>query len=197
MRLMRTGHLALLPFILGGCAAIGGVMPSDDTYELGVPTISKASSVRRGTQILVAEPQALKALDSQNIVVQTDPLTIRYLGRSQWSDRLPRLVQVRLAQAFQNSDRFKGVGLPAQGLAIDYQIVTEIRSFGINSASNTAHVAIAVKILNDRNGVVASERIFEERVVAGGSDNASYIAAIDRAFESVTRDIVAWVTARL
>ena len=112
-------------------------MPTDDTYELGVPTISDTRPVRRGTQILIAEPQALKALDSQNIVVQTDPLTIQYLGKSQWSDRLPRVVQMRLAQAFQNSDRFKGVGLPGQGLAIDYQIVTEIRSFGIEAPSWT------------------------------------------------------------
>jgi cholesterol transport system auxiliary component len=104
---------------------------------------------------------------------------------------------MRLAQAFQNSARFKGVGLPGQGLAIDYQIVTEIRAFGIEAGSNTATVAVAVKILNDRNGVVASERVFEARTVAAGSSNAAYIAAIDRAFESVARDVVAWVTDRI
>ena len=197
MKLLRAGQIVLLPLALAGCAAIGGVLPSDDTYELSVPAISDSRPVRRGTQILIAEPQALKALDSQNIVVQTDSITIRYLGQSQWSDRLPRLVQMRLAQAFQNSDRFTGVGLPGQGLAIDYQIVTEIRSFGIEAVSNTAHVAIAVKILNDRNGVVASERIFEKRVVAVGSDNAAFVAAIDSAFEDVARDIVEWATARL
>lgn len=197
MKLLRVAHIAILPLSLAGCAAIGGVMPSNDTYELSVPTINDTRPVRRGTQILIAEPQALKALDSQNIVVQSDPLTIRYLGKSQWSDRLPRVVQMRLAQAFQNSDRFTGVGLPGQGLAIDYQIVTEIRSFGIEASSNAAHVAIAVKILNDRNGVVASERIFEERVVATGSDNPAFVAAIDAAFESVARDIVSWATARL
>jgi cholesterol transport system auxiliary component len=197
MGILRTGWIAVLPFALAGCAAIGGVRPTADTYELGVPTISEASPVRRGTQILIAEPQALKALDSQNIVVRTDPLTIRYLDESQWSDRLPRLVQMRLAQGFQNSGRFKGVGLPGQGLAIDYQIVTEIRSFGIEAASNTADVAIAVKILNDRNGIVASERIFEARAVAAGSGNPAYVAAIDRAFESVARDVVAWVTSRI
>ena len=197
MKLLRAAQIAVLPLSLVGCGAIGGMMPTDDTYELGVPRISDTRPVRRGTQVLIAEPQALKALDSQNIVVQTDPLTIQYLGKSQWSDRLPRVVQMRLAQAFQNSDRFTGVGLPGQGLAIDYQIVTEIRSFGIEAPSNTGHVAIAVKILNDRNGVVASERVFEERAVAAGSDNAALVAAIDAAFENVARDIVSWATARL
>ncbi|MCI5077271.1 ABC-type transport auxiliary lipoprotein family protein [Oricola sp.] len=197
MKLLRAGQVTLVSLALAGCSAISGVMPSADTYELGVPTISKAGPVRRGTQILVAEPQALKALDSQNIVVRTDPLTIRYLGRSQWSDRLPRLVQMRLVQAFQNSDRFKGVGLPGQGLAIDYQIVTEIRSFGVDAGANSAHVAIAVKILNDRNGVVASERVFEQRITAVDGSNEAYVAAIDRAFADVASDIVVWVTGRL
>ncbi len=195
--MLRTGWIAVLPLALAGCAAIGGVRPTADTYELGVPTISETSPVRRGTQILIAEPQALKAFDSQNIIVRTDPLTIRYLDESQWSDRLPRLVQMRLAQGFQNSGRFKGVGLPGQGLAIDYQIVTEIRSFGIDARSNAADVSIAVKILNDRNGIVASERIFEARAVAAGSSNPAYVTAIDRAFESVARDVVAWVTGRI
>lgn len=197
MGYLRAGWIVTIPLALAGCAAIGGVKPTADTYELGVPTISDASPVRAGTQILIAEPQALKALDSQNIVVRTDPLTIRYLDESQWSDRLPRLVQMRLAQAFQNSARFKGVGLPGQGLAIDYQIVTEIRAFGIEAGSDTATVAVAVKILNDRNGVVASERVFEAHTAAAGSSNAAYVAAIDRAFESVARDVVAWVTGKI
>jgi cholesterol transport system auxiliary component len=194
---MRRSSLLLVAMLLSGCAAIGGVTPTADTYEIAVPRPGESSPVRRGTQILIAEPAALKALDSQNIVVQTDPLTIRYLDNSQWSDRLPRLVQMRLAQALQNADRFMGVGLPGQGLAIDYQIVTDIRAFGIDATANTARVALAVKVLNDRNGIVASERVFESRVAVSGSGNAAYVAAIDRAFGNVARDIVAWVTARI
>ena len=186
-----------LSLLVSGCAALGGFRPTADTYEVSIPRVSDASPVRRGTQVLVAEPSALKALDSQNIVVRTDPLTIRYLDRAQWSDRLPKLVQARLAQALQNSGRFKGVGLPGQGLAIDYQIVSEIRAFGIDAASGTARVALAVKVLNDRNGIVASERMFEAHVAAAGGDNAAYVAAIDAAFASVARDVVSWVTARI
>lgn len=194
MGILRAGLIAVMPLALAGCAALGGARTTADTYELGVPAIREASPVRAGTQILIAEPQALKALDSQNIVVRTDPLTIRYLDESQWSDRLPRMVQMRLVQAFQNSAKFKGVGLPGQGLAIDYQIVTEIRAFGMEAAGNAADVAIAVKILNDRNGIVASERMFEARIAATGTSNAAYVRAIDNAFESVARDIVSWVT---
>ena len=112
--------MALALAALGGCAALGGVTPTSDTYELRAPSVAGASGVRRGLQLLIAEPGALKALDSENIVVGTAPLTIQYLGESQWSDRLPRLVQRRLAQAFESTGRFSGIGLPGQGLAIDY-----------------------------------------------------------------------------
>lgn len=197
MDILRIARIAMIPVALSGCSVVDAMRVRPDTFELGVPGVAKASPVRRGTQILIAEPQALKTLDSQNIVVQTDALTIRYLDKAQWSDRLPRLVQVRLAQAFQNTGRFKGVGLPGQGLAIDYQIVTEIRSLGVDATGNAAVVSIAVKILNDRNGVVASEEVFTSRAAASGAGNEAYVAAIDAAFESVTRDIVAWVTARI
>lgn len=199
---MRSGLNGLLVFgalvALGGCAAIGGTQAVNNTYELRAPTVSAASSVRRGTQILIVEPTALKALDSENIVVGTDALTIQYLDESQWSDRLPRLVQQRLAQAFDNSGRFSGVGLPGQGLAIDYQVITEIRTFGVDLNGQRARVVLQVKLLNDRNGVVISANTFEaEAGVSASATPDQFVAALNAAFEAVAEDIVIWVTARI
>lgn len=194
---MRTGLWLLLPVAITGCSVLGGGAVKKDTFELRVPAIAQSSPVRRGVQVLVAEPTALKALDSQNVVVQTSPYAIRYLDESQWSDRLPKIVQARFAQALEDTGRFKGVGLPGQGLAIDYQIVSNIREFGIDAGSNTAVVSVAVKILNDRNGVVASDQLFEARVQAAGTSNDAYVGALDAAFGAVTRDAVAWITGRI
>ena len=58
---------------LHGCALLpGGTPPPLDTYELSAPS-DEAVSRRGKTQILIAEPSALKALDGQNIVVQPAP----------------------------------------------------------------------------------------------------------------------------
>ncbi len=52
--------------------------------------------------------------------------------RRQPVERSPSaLVQLRLLQAFQNTGRIGAAGLPGQGLAIDYQVVTELRRFEI------------------------------------------------------------------
>ena len=150
----RAVSAALLVGLLAGCAALGGGPAPLDTYELTVPDVTERPA-RGRTQILVAEPSALKTLDSQNIVVATGPTSIEYLGGAQWSDRLPRIVQVKLAETFQKSSGFGGVGRPGEGLAIDYQVIAELRAFEVcvNSRS-AATVTLFVKLLNDKNGTV-------------------------------------------
>lgn len=142
---------------------------------------------------MIAEPSALKALDGENIVIKPAPGVIQYLKGAQWADRLPRIVQARLAETFQRSGSFAGVGKPGEGLAIDYQVIAEIRAFEIHvSGSRQADVEIFVRLLNDRNGVVRASRSFEASTPVSGSGNDAYIKALDRAFGQVALDIVSW-----
>ena len=178
--------------LLSGCG--GGLVAKTppDTYSLtGSPTVEGRAAPRR--QILIAEPIALKALDSEQIVIKPTPSSIQYLADSQWSDRLPKIVQAKLVQAFENSGRVGGVGRPGEGLAIDYQISTTIRSFEIRvQGGETALVEIAAKVINDRNGSVRDTRVFRGTSPVRGSGNAAYVEALDRAFDQVTADLVTW-----
>lgn len=177
---------------LSGCAAVGGASKPLDTYDLAAPDVSRTKARKSGIQILIAEPQALKALDSESIVVRSGS-SIEYLAGSQWGDRLPKIVQARLVEVFENSGRFGGVGRPGEGLAIDYQVMTDIRAFEIlASGTKIAKVEISVKLLNDRNGVVAASKIFESSVGAGSS-TGSFVPALDEAFSETVAEIVAWV----
>lgn len=154
-----------------------------------------AGGPRRGrTQVLVAEPSAIKALDSENIVIRPTAASIEYLGGAQWADRLPRIVQARLVEALQSTGRLGGVGRPGEGLAIDYQVVTEVRAFEVRVVGGAhARVELYVKLLNDRNGVVRASRTFEATSAVGGTGNGDYVAALDRAFDQAATDIVRWV----
>lgn len=180
--------------MLSGCVLGGGNASIPDTFTLSQQDIEISTKKRNSRrQILIAEPVALKTLDSDKVVVRTSPSAVQYLADAQWNDRLPRVFQSKLAQAFENSGLVGGVGLPGEGLAIDYQIVTSISAFEINvSAPRSAEVAISVKVLNDRNGVVRAQRIFSSSVTAAGTGNDDYVAALDLASTIVTRDIVAW-----
>lgn len=176
-----------------GCAALPGGGPKPlDTYELSAPDQGR-DQTRGRVQILIAEPSALKSLDSVNVVIKPNPGAIEYLAGAQWADRLPRVVQSRLAEAFQKSGAFAGVGKPGEGLAIDFQVVTEIRAFEVRlDGHQRAHVELSVKILNDRNGTVRAVRSFIAEAAVSGSGNQAYIGALDAAFNEATADIVSW-----
>ncbi|MBD0416190.1 ABC-type transport auxiliary lipoprotein family protein [Oryzicola mucosus] len=192
-RVKRFAVLALLAAGLSGCALLPGGGPAPlDTYELTAPRLD-ATSQRSRRQILIAEPSALKALDGERIVIRSAPGSIEYLSGAQWADRLPRIVQARLAETFQRSGRFSGVGLPGDGLAIDYQVITELRTFGVDVRGGThAQVELFVRILDDRNGTVRASRLFTASAPVGGTSNNAYVAAIDTAFGTASAEIVAW-----
>ena len=184
---------------LSGCALLPGGGPAPlDTYELSAAD-QAAKRRSAGTQILVAEPVALKALDGVNVVIRPADGSIQFLKGAQWADRLPKIVQARLADAYQKSGAFGGVGKPGEGLAIDYQIQVEVRAFEVQvSGGNNAHVELFVKILNDRNGVVRAAKTFVAVApLSGGAGNTAYIAALDSAFNEATSEIVSWTDATI
>ncbi|ESX37927.1 ABC-type transport auxiliary lipoprotein family protein [Mesorhizobium sp. M1148] len=183
--------VVLLGLTLAGCAALGGKPAPLDTFELSAPSIDAHGHSRR--QILIAQPSALKALDSQNIVIKPSDRSIQYLKGAQWADRLPLIVQARLAETFQRSGSFAGVGKPGEGLAIDYQVIVEIRSFEVRvNGGEHAEVNLFVRILNDRNGEVRASKSFTASAPVSGSGNPAYVNALDSAFGEAAKDIVGW-----
>ncbi|MBP2445585.1 ABC-type transport auxiliary lipoprotein family protein [Rhizobium leguminosarum] len=179
--------LPLTALILSGC----GTAAKNDTYDLSA-AVDGDGPAAKSRQILIASPTALSALGSEQIVIRVSSSEIQYLSRAQWGDKLPRMVQSKLVEAFENSGKLGGVGMPGQGLAIDYQVVTDIRSFEIDASNgNQAVVEISAKILNDRNGSVRAQKVFRAMAPAGG-DNAGFVKGLDRAFSTVASEIVTW-----
>jgi cholesterol transport system auxiliary component len=178
--------------LMGGISGCGFGRAKDDTFALSAMA-EVAGPSAKNKQILVPEPTALQALNSQQVVIRVAHAEIQYLSKARWSDRLPKMVQSKLVEAFENTRKLGGVGRPGEGLAIDYQVVTDIRAFEIQaSGGSRAHIEISVKILNDRNGTVRAQQVFSADAPVKGSDNPGYIAALDAAFARVTTEIVGW-----
>jgi len=174
--------------LVSGC----GGKANNDTFDLSLTPSGEGPPVRN-RQILVPEPTAVRLLNSDQVVVRVSPSEVQYLANSRWGDRLPALVQSKLVEAFENSGRIGGVGKPGQGLAIDYQVVTDIRAFEVSSGSQrVANVEISAKLLNDRNGTVRAQSVFRAAAPVSGSENRDFIEALDQAFAKVGSDIVAW-----
>lgn len=176
---------------LAGCG--GGTTPT--TYDLTAVRAGEGASAPRGArggQLLVAEPITVQALDSERILVKGADGAISFLGGGQWADRLPRLMQARLIQSFENLGRRAAVGRPGDRLVGDYQLNTDIRAFQVQSASGEAFVEVSARLIQDRNGRVAAARIFSARVPVSAVEAGPAAAALDRALAQVLADIVRW-----
>ncbi|MCF3641947.1 ABC-type transport auxiliary lipoprotein family protein [Rhizobium sp. TRM95111] len=192
LRELPAGRLASVVLVAATLASCGGGQARNDTFSLSAMPVIEGPSARN-RQILVPEPSALKALNSEQVVIKPTVSEIQYLAEAQWSDRLPKLVQAKLVEAFENTGSVGGVGKPGEGLAIDYQVATDIRAFEVRTdGPDVAVVEIFAKVLNDRNGTVRAQKAFAATVSVSGTGNPAFIKALDAAAANVTAEIVAW-----
>ena len=61
------------------------------------------------------EPAALQTLSTQQILVKDASGSVSFLGGGQWADNLPRLIQTRLINTFENASQLRGVSRPSSG----------------------------------------------------------------------------------
>ena len=183
-----------LGLVLSGCILL--TPPASRTFDLSAPTeISKLRG--RAGQLLIVEPGALQALAGNGIVVRPSASELNYFPRAQWADTLPRLVQVKLQESFEATGRTQAVGKPGDGLVIDYQILSNLRSFEFDAITQSAVVDISIKLVNDRTGQVAGSREFSASAFAPTDSIEDAVFAIDEAMDTVISDIVRWTLARV
>jgi cholesterol transport system auxiliary component len=192
----RAGVLPVVVIALAlfGCAGGDGGL---QTFELSAPRDFGDVRSARGT-LSVALPTALAALDSERVVVQPTPGEINYLGGARWSDRLPRVVQARIVEAFENGKRVRAVVRGGGQFRSDYQLATELREFGVLVGEEpTALVEISARIVNERTGRVLAAEVFRARAASGSVDGPSATAAINTAFGNVLIDLVRWTSTKI
>jgi cholesterol transport system auxiliary component len=196
---LRQGRKARLAWRLGPVALMAGLAsacssaPAPTTFDLSAPTSRTRGSI--GVQVLVAEPVAVQALSGQQIITKDASGAISFLGSGQWADNLPRLVQTRLINTFENASQLRGVARPSSGVVADVQLISEIRSFEVLTPSNEAVVQISAKLVSDQTGRILNGRIFTARVPVAAVDAANAARALDEALSVAMLEIVRWVGA--
>jgi cholesterol transport system auxiliary component len=186
-RLFLASAGAAAALLLAGC----GSGPAPTTFDLSAPRGAQRRLGGGGRAIVVQEPTTIAALDSERIVVRAASGELTYLPRAQWSDRLPRLMQARLIQTFENRGR-AAVGRPGDRLSGDYQLLIDIRSFEVREASRDAYVEVAAKLVGATSGNVSTARLFSAATPVGAIDGAGATQALDQSLARVMTDIASW-----
>ncbi len=189
----RLAAVTVLAGLVSACA-LARFRPPDAIFDLSAPDDVAA---RAGTpaQLLIPVPTASAALDTTRIAARLTESEYAYLPGAVWSDSLPKLLQARLTETFQNTGRVQAAGRPGQSLLINYQVVMDIRAFEI--ADGAAVAEFHVMVLNDRNGRVVARRIVKATASVAGSSNAESVAALDAAMDEAFGEIAGWVLRRV
>lgn len=193
-RSLTFGAMTVAGLALAGCASTN----APRVYDIPAPsTFPERAGAVRG-QLLVVEPKAIASLDTERIAVRGPGGAYSYLSDGAWADRLPKLLQARIIQAFENANRLRSVGRPGDRLASDWQLLADVRSFEVVAqGASEVVVELSVKLVNDRSGRILSGRVFSGRAPAGGTDATNVTAAFAGAVQTVMRDIVIWTTGQI
>jgi len=185
----------LIALALGGCAFAGGSAPPQ-TYDLLAPDVPRTRAAAMPVQIAVVTPTAVRALDNDRILVRPQSERISYYPGAAWSDRLPRLVRARLAEALENSGHFRAVVTEDDGVTSPYSLQISLRSFemSVNGKPPEGHVAMSARIVDERAGKVVASQLFEARARATSDSANSGVAAITEAFHEASRELIGWMT---
>lgn len=174
-----------------GLAACG--TPPSPTFDLSAA--KDFPPRRRGGvsgQLIVYEPVALAVYDSDRLVVKSAKDGLAYLPGVQWADRLPRLVQTRLIQSFENASRFKSVGRPGDQITATMVLNSEIRSFEIEEQTRQAVIEISVKTIAQGSGRIERAQLFRTTLPVSAIDPAGATAALDEGLKQILLQIVSW-----
>jgi ABC-type uncharacterized transport system auxiliary subunit len=113
---------------------------------------------------------------------------------AQWSDSLPKLLQAKIIQSFENANYPQAVARPTEGLTADYQLLIDIRRFQLMLLPEpSADVEFSAKILAGDGRLVGS-RIVHASVPVQAADAATAAAGLNEAFGKAATELVLWVS---
>lgn len=183
----------------GGLSTISRATSPTDLYTLTPKSTFSSGLPRLSQQIVIEEPTATAAVDTDQVAVQPNPLQIEYLPKARWVDRAPVIVQALLIESFENSGKVGSVGRSTVGLRPDYIIVTDLREFqarlpqeGAESEALEIHVRLNLKIVDAYSDHIVRSSSFEELALSDSDDMQDIAQAFDLALGRAMRKSVEW-----
>lgn len=172
---------------------VGGAgQPQKTFYDLNAPRQFPPIDKPSKAQIVIPEPSAVLMFDTQKILVQPPGINDPSFAGAVWSDNLPKMVQQKIIQSFDESHYVGAVARPMDSLTPDYQVLIDIRNFQIVlSPEKAADVEFTAKIADTKGRIVATQT-FRATVPADVKDAATAAAALDQAFGKTAAELVGW-----
>lgn len=198
--LSRLSVLALV-MLSSGCSVMGalGSGPNRDVFELRATGPAMVCNRAAAPQLVVEQPKATGAVDSERILIRPNPLQIQYLPDAEWSDTVPVMVQTLLVRRLGEYSAFSHVGRAPLGSSGDYALLSEIKDFSANiqGDSTIIRMHISVQIVDEYSARVIARRDFLTEVPATSTKTSELLAPFDAAGQTIFNEISDWVAGKL
>jgi phospholipid/cholesterol/gamma-HCH transport system substrate-binding protein len=174
----------------GGEAAIPKTI-----YDLKIPHDFASPKKPLNEQLVMPTPTAILQLDTQRFLLAPNK-DLPGFSNAQWADSIPKMLQVKLIQSFENYD-VAHAPLRSDNPGGNFQLLVDVRSFQINTDDElTAEIGFSARILN-KDGQVVASRLFQQRKKLDKPDPASAVAAFNDAFANAATDLITWTAGAL
>jgi phospholipid/cholesterol/gamma-HCH transport system substrate-binding protein len=174
----------------------GGTPAQKITYDLRAPPNPGPASKAIKGQLAIPEPTAVAMLETQRFLFSPAK---DYPGFADvlWADSIPKLLQARLIESFENYDIAHAPLRTTDIGQTDFQILIDVRHFRIATDPEiVAEIGLSARIV-DKNGKVVASRLFEDREKFDKIEPLAAVAAFDEAFGRIARDMIGWTVQAL
>jgi len=180
--------------LIGGLEKLTGVEKSKPpaVYDLAAASGFPATQKPLAAKLTVPDPNAILVFDTQNILVRAADGTYSNVENAKWADNLPKLMQARVLQSFENAQQLGKIDKANDMAEGGYKLELGIRNFQISlSPQPKAVVEFSARVVSDK-GDVAGARMFNATADAKSEQPADAVAALNAAFAKAAGDLVNW-----
>jgi len=203
-RLLRLLPLVLVAGALSGCATIlGGTTPAT-LYGLNAPTDYPVTYATPSWQLMVEEPLAERALDTDRIAIYTGPHALQYFTAARWTDRAPRMVQDLIVESFEHAGLQLSAGRQTMAVRPNVALISDLRALeavlepsdgDAGAGKPVARVRISAKLVSLDGRAILAGRTFEAKEVAASDAVEDVVLALNVAMQGMMRELVVWAAA--
>jgi phospholipid/cholesterol/gamma-HCH transport system substrate-binding protein len=161
------------------------------TYDLRAAQGFAAPAKTLKGQFAIPEPTTVAMLETQRFLF-SPAKEMPGFAEAMWADSIPKLLQARLIESFEDYDIAHAPLRAADVGRADFQLVIDVRKFRIvMDSASVAEIGLSAKII-DKDGKVIASRLFEESGRLDKVEPPAAVAAFDDAFARMARNIIAW-----
>lgn len=200
-RMFRTILPAALLLALAAC---GGILPTPapppQLYRLTSLHDFLGNLPGANVQLVVDQPFATSALDTDRITLSRSPTTIDYFANASWTDHSTVMMQTLLINSLENSGRLAAVGRDPSALQPDFDLHSELRHFEAvyaDAGAPRVYCELEVKLVRDSDRSILAQRVFEAHAQASVNSVPAVVDAFDAATHELLGQVVTWTVQNL